>query len=73
LTGGTIKVLVFNAQTATGVTVNLERQAASRGIPTVPITETLRPPTASFQAWQEAQLRTLQAALRQAAGRRPPA
>jgi zinc/manganese transport system substrate-binding protein len=73
LTGGTVKVLVFNAQTATGVTVNLKRQAASRGIPTVPITETLQPPTATFQAWQEAQLRTLQAALRQATGGRPPA
>ena len=56
----TIKVLVFNAQTATAVTTNLRRQASERHIPTVAITETLQPPTATFQAWQVAQLQALQ-------------
>jgi zinc/manganese transport system substrate-binding protein len=63
----TIEVLVFNAQTATAVTTNLERQARRRGIPTVAVTETMPEQFATFQAWQIAQLRGLQRALEKAA------
>jgi zinc/manganese transport system substrate-binding protein len=63
LSARVIKVLVFNAQTATAVTTNLRKQAEAAGIPTVAITETLQPPTATFQAWQTAQLQALQRAL----------
>jgi zinc/manganese transport system substrate-binding protein len=63
LDGGAIKTLVFNAQTATAVTTNLVKQAAGRKLPTVAITETLQPVTATFQAWQERQLRAVQQAL----------
>ena len=58
-----IKVLVFNAQTATAVTTNLRKQADGASIPTVAITETLQPRTTTFQAWQTAQLRAVQLAL----------
>jgi len=63
----TIKVLVFNAQTATAVTTNLERQARKNGIATVAVTETMPRRFPTFQAWQVAQLRALQRALRQVA------
>ena len=43
--------------------------ARAKGIPVTTITETLTPATASFQAWQVAQLRALQAALARATGR----
>jgi zinc/manganese transport system substrate-binding protein len=67
LGGRTIKVLVFNAQTATAVTTNLERQARQNGIATVAVTETMPRRFPTFQAWQVAQLRALQRALRQVA------
>lgn len=63
----TIKVLVFNSQTATAVTTNIERQASRNGIRTIAVTETMPRRFATFQAWQEAQLRALQAALAGAA------
>lgn len=69
LTADTIKVLVFNAQTATAVTTNIKRQAEGRHIPTVAVTETLQPPTATFQAWQTVQLQVLQRALAGGSGR----
>ena len=43
--------------------------ARAAGIPTVTVTETLSPASASFQQWQVAQLTRLQAALHQATGR----
>jgi len=67
LSARTIEVLVFNAQTATAVTTNLERQARAHGIPTVAVTETMPKQFSTFQAWQVAQLRSLDRALEQAA------
>ena len=67
LAGRTIDVLVFNAQTATAVTTNLERQARRRGIPTVAVTETMPRRFPTFQAWQTAQLRAVAGALELAA------
>ena len=65
----TIQVLVFNRQNSTPDIQALVDKATSRGIPVVPITETLDPATASFQDWQAAQLAALQAALAKATGR----
>ena len=58
-----IDVYVFNSQNSTP-DVRAQVDAAKRaGIPVVPITETLTPPTASFQDWQADQLQRLQTAL----------
>ncbi len=64
-----IKIFVYNRQNTTpDVTAQL---AACRkaGIPTAVITETLAPPSASYQAWQTAQLEDIAAALAEATGR----
>ena len=47
----------------------LERKARSEHIPVVPITETLHPATASFEAWQVSQFDALRRALSSATGR----
>ena len=59
----TIWVLVYNKQTATAVTADLQHRAVQNGIPVVGITETLTPPSATFQEWQGEQLRLLSNAL----------
>ena len=58
-----IKLLVYNTQTSTPITENLKQLASRNGIPVVGISETVEPPTASFQDWQTRQLNSLQAAL----------
>lgn len=63
-----IKVYVFNSQNGTPDVSAQVKHAEAEGIPVTSITETLTPATASFQQWQVAQLRSLQAALRQATG-----
>lgn len=60
---GSIKVLVYNLQTATAVTTNLRIEAAQRSIPVVGVSETLQPISASFQEWQDSQLIALENAL----------
>ena len=64
-----IKVLVYNKQTVTPDTTALEQKAQASGIPIVGITETLAPPTLSFQVWQDKQLQALQQALAKSTGR----
>ena len=63
ITGGRLKVIVYNVQTATAVTTAVKDLAAAHHIPTVGISETLQPANASFQDWQLAQLRRLESAL----------
>ena len=58
-----IKVLVFNSQNSTPEVQSLVGKATARGIPVVQITETMVPASATFQAWQTAQLRSLLHAL----------
>jgi zinc/manganese transport system substrate-binding protein len=58
-----IKVWVFNSQNGTPDVARLTSAARRRGIPVTTITETLTPATATFEAWQVAQLRALRAAL----------
>lgn len=64
-----IKVLVVNSQNATPDTDALKQKAQTAGVPVVAVTETLTPQNASFQQWQTAQLKALQAALAKSTGR----
>lgn len=64
-----IKVLVFNSQNATSDVNGFVNQARAVGIPVVAMSETLSPVGASFQDWQVAQLKALDAALAQATGK----
>jgi zinc/manganese transport system substrate-binding protein len=64
-----IKVWIYNSQNATPEVQRLNSLAKSQGIPVVTVTETLAPPSASFQQWQDQQLERLEAALHQATGR----
>jgi len=59
---------VFNSQNSTPDVRAQVDAARARGIPVTSITETLTPPTATFQDWQVAQLQSLQAALAEASG-----
>ena len=67
ITNGTVKVLVYNAQTVTPLTQSTKALASQYNIPIVPETETIQPPDASFQVWMNAQLIILQNALNQQA------
>jgi zinc/manganese transport system substrate-binding protein len=69
ITGHQIKVWIYNSQNTTPDVKRLTALARARGIPVVTITETLTPPSASFQQWQDAQLEQLKAALHEATGR----
>ena len=64
-----IKVLAYNSQNSTPDVTSLVNKARSQHIPVVPMTETLQPAGASFQAWQLGQLKALAAALHTATGR----
>jgi zinc/manganese transport system substrate-binding protein len=63
-----IKVFVFNRQNATPDIQAIVKQAHAEAIPVTTVTETLAPPSATFQAWQVSQLLALQAALAKATG-----
>jgi zinc/manganese transport system substrate-binding protein len=63
LRSGTVRVLVYNEQTVTPLTDNMKALAASQGIPVIGITETIQPPTLSFQDWMNGELIQLQDAL----------
>jgi zinc/manganese transport system substrate-binding protein len=57
-----IKVLIYNSQTVTPITTNLESAAQAVDIPVVPVTETM-PASDTYQQWMMAELNSLQAAL----------
>jgi zinc/manganese transport system substrate-binding protein len=63
LQSGNVKVLVFNSQTVTPITDEMESIASQNNVTLVSITETVIPPTASFQDWMSQELITLQNAL----------
>jgi zinc/manganese transport system substrate-binding protein len=69
ITGKKIKLYVFNTQNSTPDVAAQVADCRTHGIPVVGVTETLSPATASFQAWQTAQLQSLQAALKRASGK----
>ncbi len=58
-----IKLFVYNSQNAPNNVRDLLSKAEAKGIPVVSITETLTPPTASFQEWQVTQLKAIKDAL----------
>jgi len=64
-----IKVYVFNSQNSTPDVKAQVDEARAAGIPTTTVTETLTPPTSSFQDWQVSQLQALESKLAQATGR----
>ncbi len=63
ISGKQAKVLVYNIQTATAVTTNVQHLATQAGMAIVGVSETLQPESATFQDWQLSQLVALQAAL----------
>jgi zinc/manganese transport system substrate-binding protein len=64
-----IKVWVFNSQNSTPDVARITDAARRNGVPVTTITETLAPASATFQAWQVAQLQALARALHAATGR----
>ena len=63
LQSGTVKVLVYDQQTVTPITQEMESIATKNNVPLVGITETILPPNALFQDWMNAELTSLQSAL----------
>ncbi|MGD1003367.1 MAG: zinc ABC transporter substrate-binding protein [Minisyncoccia bacterium] len=62
--GKKIKVLIYNSQTVTPITTNLQNAAQANGIPVVPVSETM-PPSDTYQTWMMNELNALEAALAQ--------
>jgi zinc/manganese transport system substrate-binding protein len=62
-----IKIYVYNSQNVTPDVQAQIRAARAAHIPITTITETLAPPQDSYQAWQDRQLRGIEAALAKAA------
>jgi zinc/manganese transport system substrate-binding protein len=64
-----IDVWVYNSQNATPDVQRVNQLARAGHIPITTVTETLSPASATFEQWQDAQLRNLAAALHTATGR----
>jgi zinc/manganese transport system substrate-binding protein len=62
VTGGKVKVLLYNSQAVSPITARVRAEAVSHHVPVVGVSETL-PPHLSFQQWQLRQARALAAAL----------
>jgi len=62
LTQHAVKVLIYNLQTVTPITSNLQAEARQLNIPIVAVSETL-PPGKTYQAWMLEQLNALEQAL----------
>ena len=69
ISGKQIKVYVFNSQNSTPDVSAQVTAAKANGIPVTAVTETLSPANSTFQAWQTAQLKSLEAALAKATGK----
>ncbi len=63
-----VKILIYNAQTVTPITTNLQNKAKNLNIPVVPVSETM-PPGKTYQTWMIDQLNTLQLSLATATGK----
>jgi zinc/manganese transport system substrate-binding protein len=63
LESGHVRVLVFNAQTVTPITTNMKSIAQANNVSVMSVTETIVPPTATFQQWMGGQLNALYVAL----------
>lgn len=64
-----IKVWIYNSQNVTPDVQRVTSIVRARRIPIATVTETLAPPSDSFEQWQSAQMQRLLAALHQATGR----
>jgi zinc/manganese transport system substrate-binding protein len=64
-----IKVWVYNNQNATPDVVRVNQLARAAHVVVTTVTETLSPASATFEQWQVAELRSLEAALHEATGR----
>ena len=62
ITSKQVKVLIYNEQTITPITTNLENEAKQQNIPIVPVTETM-PIGKHYQDWMIDQLTDLENAL----------
>jgi zinc/manganese transport system substrate-binding protein len=62
ITNREIKVLIYNVQTATPITTNLQNEAKQNNIPIVPVSETM-PAGKTYQSWMLDQLNNLEQAL----------
>lgn len=62
LTQRQVKILIYNSQTITPVTTNLQSEAKQLNIPIIPISETM-PQGKTYQQWMLDQLKDLQMAL----------
>ena len=63
-----VKILIYNSQTVTPITTNLQNEAKNLNIPIVPVSETM-PPGKTYQTWMIDQLNTLQLSLATATGK----
>jgi zinc/manganese transport system substrate-binding protein len=63
-----VKILIYNVQTVTPITTNLQNEARSLSIPVVPVSETM-PPNNTYQRWMMNQLNHLEQALATATGK----
>lgn len=68
ITGKQVKILIYNVQTITPITTNLQNEANKLNIPSVPVSETM-PPSKTYQTWMMAQLNALMQALATATGK----
>jgi zinc/manganese transport system substrate-binding protein len=57
-----VKVLIYNEQTITPITTNLQNEAKQQNIPIIPVTETM-PTNKDYQSWMMDQLTSLENAL----------
>ena len=62
ITNREIKVLIYNVQTVTPITTNLQNEAKQNNIPIVPVSETM-PAGKTYQSWMLDQLNNLEQAL----------
>jgi zinc/manganese transport system substrate-binding protein len=69
ISGKKIKLYVFNSQNSTPDVSAQVAAAKKQGIPVAAVTETLSPAGTSFQDWQSAQLKSLEAALAESTGK----
>lgn len=63
ITGGYVKVLVYNVQTVTPVTTTIKGMAATSNVTTTFVSETIQPPGTSFQNWMYGEYNNLYNAL----------
>jgi zinc/manganese transport system substrate-binding protein len=69
ITSHRIEVWIYNSQNATPGIQRLNALARAAQIPIATITETLTPPSDSFEQWQVSELQRIEQALHQATGR----